>query len=69
MDINKIIYICLLIIFIPINFKVLMKLKLEKRFEQGAIWQIKYAYIVVTIIISHFMADFLISLQDIFKIQ
>lgn len=65
---DNIIYLLLLVTFIPINFHVLSKLHLEKKFNQGAIWQIKYAYIVITILLSHFMAEFLINLGHLFQI-
>ena len=61
------VYLVLLIVFIPINFHVLTKLHIEKKFEQNSIWQIKYAYIVISILLSHFIAEFLVGLSNLFQ--
>ena len=65
---NNILYLFFVLFFIPINFTVLRKIRIEKKFEQGSIWQIRYAYIVISILVAHFLAEFLINLKDLFQI-
>jgi len=59
------IYFILLLLFIPVNFKVLLALNIEKKFKRDQIWQIKYTYIVISVLVSHWMASFLVGLQQI----
>jgi len=67
LELNKMetyIYFILLIFFIPVNFKVLLALNIEKNFKKEQIWQIKYAYIVISVLVSHWIASFLVGLQQ-----
>lgn len=53
----KYVYIIVFLLFVPIVFKILMALHIERKFERGAIWQIKMAYILGTILIAELLTQ------------
>ena len=53
------IYIFTLLIAIPLVWNILYSLRFEGLFKSGRVWQIKAAYIIVTLVISHLLADML----------
>ena len=62
---EKYIYVAVFLLFIPIVFKILMALHIEHKFEKGAIWQIKCAYILGTILIAELLTQ---AVERIFSI-
>ena len=50
-------YIVVFLLGIPFIWNVLLSLRFESIFQQGKIWQIRLAYVLVSIILSHFLAD------------
>lgn len=65
------IYVFTLLISIPLVWNILYSLRFENLFKAGRVWQIKAAYIIVTLIISHLLADmlntFINSFYSLFK--
>ena len=53
------IYVFTLLISIPLVWNILYSLRFENLFKSGRVWQIKAEYIIVTLIISHLLADML----------
>jgi uncharacterized membrane protein YwzB len=53
------IYIFTLLISIPLVWNILYSLRFENLFKSGHIWQIKAAYIIVTLVVSHLLASML----------
>lgn len=51
------IYLTAFLLSLPIIWNVLLQLRFEKLFKSGKVWQIRAAYIIVTVILSHFVAD------------
>ena len=65
------VYIFALLISIPLVWNILYSLRFENLFKSGRVWQIKAAYIIVTLVVSHLLADmlntFLNSFYSLFK--
>ena len=53
----KYIYLVSFILALPLMWNVLLALRFEGIFKKGSIWQIRCAYILVTVILSHFLAE------------
>ncbi len=51
------VYIIIFLLGLPLFWNILFSLRFENIFQKGKIWQIRCAYILVTIILSHFLAD------------
>ena len=51
------VYIFSFLLSIPLVWNILYSLRFEGLFQKGKIWQIKVAYIIVTIVISHLLAS------------
>ena len=51
------VYIFTLLISIPLVWNILYSLRFEGLFKSGKVWQIKAAYIIVTLCVSHILAD------------
>ena len=51
------VYVFTFLISLPIVWNILFSLHFEGVFQKGKIWQIRCAYVLVTIILSHFIAD------------
>jgi uncharacterized membrane protein YwzB len=51
------IYLISFLLSIPLIWNILFTLRFEGLFKSGKIWQIRCAYIIVTVIISHFLAE------------
>ena len=50
-------YVFTFLISIPFVWNILFSLRFEGMFEKGKIWQIRAAYVILTIVLSHFLAD------------
>ena len=50
-------YIFTFLLSIPLIWNILFSLRFEGLFQKGKVWQIRAAYVLVTIILSHFFAD------------
>lgn len=50
-------YVFTFLLSLPLVWNILFSLRFEGLFQKGKLWQIKAAYIIVTIILSHFLAD------------
>ena len=50
-------YVFTFLLSLPLVWNILFSLRFEGLFQKGKLWQIKAAYIIVTIILSHFFAD------------
>lgn len=51
------IYVFTFLLSLPLIWNILFSFRFENLFKSGKVWQIKVAYIIVTIIISHFLAS------------
>lgn len=51
------IYVFTFLLSLPLIWNILFSLHFETLFQSGKVWQIKAAYIIVTIIISHLFAS------------
>ena len=51
------IYVFTFLLSIPFVWNILFSLRFEGLFQKGKIWQIRAAYVISTIILSHFLAD------------
>lgn len=60
------IYMSCLLVSLPFVYQIVTSLRLEEIFKKGKIWQIKSAYFILTIIISHFLATFFEKITSIF---
>ena len=64
------VYIFTFLLSIPLIWNILFSLRLEGIFQKGKIWQIRAAYVIVTIVLSHFLADainsFVINIYALF---
>ena len=50
-------YVFTFLLALPFVWNILFSLRFESLFQKGKIWQIRAAYVIVTIILSHFLAD------------
>lgn len=50
-------YIFTFLLSMPLVWNILYSLRFEGLFKNGRIWQIKVAYIIVTLVVSHLIAD------------
>lgn len=53
----KIIYVIIFIAFIPVFFKILRSLEIEKYFKKGMTLEIKIAYVLFSIILSELLTS------------
>ncbi len=60
-------YLIVFLASLPLVFQILMALNLESKFKKNQIWQIKAAYIIVTIVVSHLVAEVFIRLYFLFQ--
>lgn len=51
------VYIFTFLLGLPLFWNILFSLRFESVFQKGKNWQIRCAYIFITIILSHFLAD------------
>ena len=51
------VYVFTFLLSIPLVWNILFSLRFETNFKSGKIWQIRVAYIIVTIIVSHLLAS------------
>ena len=52
----KYLYIFTFLLSIPFMWNILFSLRFEGLFQKGKIWQIRAAYVIATLILSHFFA-------------
>ena len=50
-------YIFSFLLTLPLVWNILYSLRFESLFQKGKVWQIKVAYVIVTIIASHLLAS------------
>ena len=50
-------YVFTFLIALPLIWNILFSLRFENLFKSGKVWQIRAAYIIATIIISHLLAS------------
>lgn len=50
-------YIITFLVSIPLIWNILFSLRFESNFKSGKVWQIRAAYIISTIVISHLLAS------------
>ena len=50
------VYIFTFLISLPLIWNILFSLRFEGLFQKGKVWQIRCAYVLATIILSHFIA-------------
>lgn len=55
--ITKIVYIVCFILFIPIIFKILRAIEIEKYFKTGHVNEIRLAYIIISIVIAELLTQ------------
>ena len=51
------IYIFTFLAGIPLIWNILYSLRFESNFKSGKVWQIRVAYVIVTIVVSHLLAS------------
>jgi uncharacterized membrane protein YwzB len=51
------IYIFSFLLTLPLVWNILYSLRFEGIFKNGKIWQIRVAYVIVTIVVSHLLAS------------
>ena len=51
------VYLFTFLLGLPLIWNILFALRFESVFQKGKVWQIRCAYILSTIILSHFLAD------------
>lgn len=61
-DIFKLTYTCLFLIFLLIAYFVLIASRLEELFKKGSIWQIRIAQVIISLIIAYICATAIMSL-------
>ncbi len=57
--IANIIYLTAFFVFVPIIFHLLFKLKFQTLFQSNKIWEIKLAYLLLTLALAHLLASFI----------
>ena len=64
------VYVFTFLLSIPLVWNILFSLRFEQLFQKGKIWQIRTAYVIATIVLSHFLADaintFVINIYALF---
>ena len=50
-------YIFTFLLSIPLIWNILYSLRFESLFQNGKIWQIKTAYVITTVVVSHLLAS------------
>lgn len=53
------IYLISVLLFLPLSFHILFKLKFQSLFKANNIWEIKLAYLLSSLIIAHLLATFI----------
>lgn len=62
--IDLVVYFILLIMFFTINFNILRALNFENIFKKNHIWQIKAAYIILSLAFAHILAEILMKFYE-----
>ncbi|WP_026391520.1 DUF1146 family protein [Haploplasma modicum] len=62
--IDLVAYFILLILFFAINFNVLKALNIENFFKKNHVWQIKAAYIILSLAFAHILAEILMKFYE-----
>lgn len=57
-------YLCSFLLSLPLIWNILFTLRFEGLFKSGKVWQIRCAYIIVTVIVSHFLAEAIYSFAN-----
>lgn len=51
------VYVFTFLLGIPLFWNILFALRFESIFQKGKVWQIRLAYVLVSIILSHLLAE------------
>ncbi len=51
------VYVFTFLIGIPLVWNILFSFRFENLFKSGKVWQIKVAYIIVSLVISHLLSE------------
>lgn len=51
------VYVFTFLLGLPLVWNILFSLRFEGVFQKGKIWQIRCAYVILTIVLSHFLAE------------
>ena len=63
-DLYKLAYTSLFLIFFLIAFFVIIVTRLEELFKKGSIWQIRVAQIIIAILVAYLLATAIMSLVN-----
>lgn len=63
-QIRLITYFAFLIVFFAITFKVLRALHIETKFKKNHIWEIKVAYIIISLVVAHLLSEIILKAFD-----
>ncbi|HAX73929.1 MAG TPA: hypothetical protein DCY20_10440 [Firmicutes bacterium] len=55
------------IVMLPIVWKVLLATRLEQLFKKGSTFEIKFLYIILTVVISKLFVDYFLTLFTLIK--
>lgn len=61
-DIYKLAYTCIFLVFLLIAYFVIISSRLEELFKKGSIWQIRIAQIIIALIVAYICATAIMSL-------
>jgi hypothetical protein len=64
---EPIIYFSSLVIFFAINLRILGALHIENKFEKFKIWEIKAAYFLISLGLSHMLAEIMVKFSSLFE--
>jgi len=63
-DLYKLAYTSLFLIFFLIAFFVIIATRLEELFKKGSIWQIRVAQIIIAVLVAYLLATAIMSLVN-----
>ena len=64
---ETLIYFTSLFIFFAVALRILRALHIEQKFEKMQIWEIKAAYFIGALIISHMLAEIMLRVSELFQ--
>ncbi|MDR2822628.1 MAG: DUF1146 family protein [Acholeplasmatales bacterium] len=64
---NNLIYFLALIFFFVISFKVFSSIHIENEFNKNKVFEIKAAYVLLSLAVAHLLADMILKISGTFE--